>query len=145
MDTMIWVWIGVFVIMVIAEAATCVSLTSIWFAFGALAAIIPAAFGAPVWIQIICFAAVGFITIATLRPYMKKYISPKVVKSGLEEIVGKTAVAVEEISKTSGVVTVDGQLWTARTSGEPIDAEEECTIVKMDGIKLIVSKPEQPA
>jgi len=143
MDTMMWIWLGVFVLMVVIEAATYMSLTSIWFALGALAAIFAAAFNAPVWLQVICFAAVGFITIATLRPYMKKYIAPKVVKSGLEELVGKTAVVVEDVCKTDGVVTIDGQLWTARTSGEQIPAKEECTIVKMDGIKLIVAMPSE--
>jgi len=140
MDLMMWIWLGVFVIMVIIEAATCVSLTSIWFAVGALAAIAATALGAPVWAQVICFALVGFITIATLRPYMKKKIAPKVVKSGLECLIGQTAVAVEDVNKTAGVVTVDGQLWTARTTGESILADEECSILQMDGIKLIVGK-----
>ncbi|MCL2426988.1 MAG: NfeD family protein [Oscillospiraceae bacterium] len=140
MDLMMWIWLGIFVLMVIIEAATSVSLTSIWFAVGALAAILAVALGAPVWAQTVCFAAVGFITIATLRPYMRKYIAPKVVKSGLECIIGQTAVVVEDVSKTAGVVTIDGQLWTARTSGEAILSNDECVIEEMDGIKLIVGK-----
>jgi len=140
MEMMMWIWLGVFVVMVIAEAATYGSLTSIWFAIGALAAIAATALGAPLWLQIICFAVVGFITIATLRPYMKKRIAPKVVKSGLECLIGQTAVVVEDVSKTTGVVTVDGQLWTARTSGEAILSNDECIIEQMDGIKLIVGK-----
>ena len=136
-----WVWLGVFVIMVIVEAVTYVSLTSIWFAIGALAALVATALGAPPWLQMICFAAVGFITIATLRPYMKKKVAPKIVKSGLECMIGQTAVVVEDVSKTAGVVTIDGQLWTARTNGEALLSNDECIIDQMDGIKLIVSKP----
>lgn len=139
MGLMMWVWLGIFVVMVLAEAATSVSLTSIWFAFGALVAILAAGLGAPVWAQIICCVAVGMITIATLRPYMKRKIAPKIVKSGLECLIGKKAIIIEDTSKTSGVVSVNGANWTARTDGETIAANQECYIIKMDGIKLIVS------
>ena len=139
MGIMMWVWLGVFVVMVIAEAATSVSLTSIWFAIGALVGILTAGLGAPIWAQIISCVATGMITIATLRPYMKKKIAPKIVKSGLECLIGETAVVTEEVNKTSGAVTVNGAIWTARTRGETICVENECTIVEMDGIKLIVS------
>jgi len=139
MDLMMWVWLGIFVLMILAEAATSVSLTSIWFAIGALVGILAAALGAPIWLQIICCVATGMITIATLRPYMKKKIAPKVVKSGLECLVGKIAVVTEDVSKVSGAVTVDGAIWTARTHGETISVDNECIIDEMDGIKLIVS------
>jgi membrane protein implicated in regulation of membrane protease activity len=139
MGLMMWIWLGIFVIMILAEAATSVSLTSIWFALGALVGILAAGLGAPIWAQIICCVATGMITIATLRPYMKKKIAPKVVKSGLECLIGETAVVTEEVSKTRGAVTVNGAIWTARTHGEPISVESECTILEMDGIKLIVS------
>jgi membrane protein implicated in regulation of membrane protease activity len=136
---MMWVWLGVFVVMVLVEASTSVSLTSIWFAIGALAGMAMAAFGAPVWAQIICCVAIGMVTIALLRPYVKKKMEPKIVKSGLEGIIGKKATAIEEVTTTSGAVKLEGKEWNARTPQGSIAAGLECYVHKMDGTKLIVS------
>ena len=139
MELMMWVWLGVFAAMVIIEASTCVSLTTIWFAIGALAGMAMAALGAPLWAQIICCVAIGMITIALLRPYVKRKLEPKIVKSGLECIVGKKATAIEEVTATAGAVRLEGKEWNARTQGNSIAAGLECYVLKMDGTKLIVS------
>ena len=47
-------WLAAFVVFGVVEAAT-VSLTSIWFAFGALISLIAAALGAEVWLQVTLF------------------------------------------------------------------------------------------
>ena len=50
------VWLVLAIILGIIEAVT-VTLVSVWFAIGAIAAIIPAYFGIPIWGQILVFLA----------------------------------------------------------------------------------------
>ena len=53
MTTMTIVWLAAAVILGIAEAATAL-LTCIWFALGAVAAMIVALFDGALWLQILC-------------------------------------------------------------------------------------------
>ena len=48
-------WLVLLVVFLIAEAACPIHLVSIWFALGALVALLCAALGAPVWLQITLF------------------------------------------------------------------------------------------
>ena len=71
MTTMTIVWLAAAVILGIAEAATTL-LTCIWFALGAVAAMIVALFGGALWLQILVFAAVSLVTLLALRPLAKE-------------------------------------------------------------------------
>ena len=73
---MAFVWIVIAVVLGIIEAAT-VSLVSVWFAIGALVAIIPAFFDAPLWVQILVFLAVSAISFAFTRRFFKDVIKVK--------------------------------------------------------------------
>ena len=55
---MVFVWLVIAVVLGIFEAAT-VALVSIWFAIGAVAAMVPAYFNAPFWVQILVFILVS--------------------------------------------------------------------------------------
>ena len=52
-------WLVLLVVFLIAEAACPIHLVSIWFALGALVALLCAALGAPVWLQITLFVVVS--------------------------------------------------------------------------------------
>ncbi|HQH63959.1 MAG TPA: NfeD family protein, partial [Clostridiales bacterium] len=71
MDFMIYVWIALFVVLVIIEAAT-VQLVTIWFAAGALAAFIAALLDVQFWLQLLIFVAVSVLALALTRPLVKK-------------------------------------------------------------------------
>ena len=62
------VWLFIAVVLGVIEAVT-VSLVSIWFAIGALVAIIPAYFGVPVWGQILVFLAASAIAFAFTKRF----------------------------------------------------------------------------
>lgn len=68
---MIIFWLVAFVLFLIIEAATA-SLASIWFALGALVALISTALGAPLWMQIAWFIVVSAVTLYFTRPLAKK-------------------------------------------------------------------------
>ena len=61
--TMPAIWIGLIVIFLIVEGLTA-GLVTIWFAVGALAALIAAMFHAPLWLQLVWFFAVSIAAFA---------------------------------------------------------------------------------
>ena len=71
---MIIFWLALFVILLIIEIIT-VGLTTIWFAGGSMAALIVAAVGGPVWLQVILFLVVSFVLLFFTRPWAVKYLT----------------------------------------------------------------------
>ena len=59
--------------------------------------------------------------------------------SGREELIGKTAVAKTALTPT-GMVFFEGELWTATSQTGRVEAGDEVTITRVDGIKLFVAK-----
>ena len=80
-------WIIVLITAVLAEAATC-ALVSVWFALGALAALIAVVLGAGFAVQLAVFLAVSVITLAVTRPVVKK-IMPKNTPTNGELDIGR--------------------------------------------------------
>ena len=68
---MLYIWLGGVIVFAIAEALT-LSLTSIWFACGSLAAMIFASFRAPIWLQCVAFLAVSLLTLWFTKPIVQK-------------------------------------------------------------------------
>ena len=69
------IWLGVMIAFAVGEAVT-VGLTSIWFAVGALGALITAGLGLGFWPQITVFIVLSGITLALVRPLAKKLLRP---------------------------------------------------------------------
>lgn len=133
-------WAVILVILVIVEAAT-VQLVTIWFAVGALAALIAAIFDVSLTVQIIIFVAVSLLALAITRPIVKKRINQQSQPLNADRNIGKVAVVTEEIDniKATGKVKINGMDWTARSeANEIIPADKEVEIVKIEGVKLIV-------
>lgn len=140
----IYVWLAVFVLSLIVEAATA-GLASIWFAGGALVAMLLTFLGvAPVW-QVVAFVVISLLLLAFTRPLARKYINKRAEKTNVvDSIIGRTAVVTEEINNilATGKVVVDGMPWTARNvvTEEVIPTGTEVTIVSLTGVKCIVRK-----
>ena len=133
-------WAVAVVAFVILELAT-VGLASIWFALGALCALIAALLGAPLWLQIVWFAVVSVATLLLTRPLAKKYINSKTVSTNADRVIGRRAVVKERIDELAGTgaVLADGKMWSARMldggSAEPGDV---VTVREIRGVKLFV-------
>ena len=67
------IWLGLVILLGFLEALT-VTLTSIWFAVGALAAMAVALFGGALWVQILVFAVVSLICVLALRTLAIRYL-----------------------------------------------------------------------
>lgn len=135
------VWLVLMVLLLIVEAATA-GLTCIWFALGALAALIAALFNAALWLQVLWFLAVSLLTLWLTRPLAIKYLNNRKVATNADRVVGAEAVVTEAIDNISGLgaVKLEGKEWSARSeSGVDIPKGSVVIVRRIEGVKLIVS------
>ncbi len=136
------VWLVAMVVLLIVEAVV-PGLISIWFAAGALVALVFSLFGAPLWLQFVVFLVVSIALLALTRPFAKKYVNGKTQPTNADRIIGKECIVTEEIDnlRGTGAVSVDGKIWTARLNREAgsVPAGRVVEAVRIDGVKLIVT------
>ena len=137
------VWLGLLILFLGLEIAT-LGITTIWFAAGAIPAMIAAALHAPLWVQIILFLIVSLVLLIFTRPIAVKYFNKDRVKTNAESLVGRTAIVISEIDNLEGIgqVTVSGQEWSARSTEEngKIPVGAVVTVRAINGVKLIVEE-----
>ena len=135
------VWLVAMIVLLVIEGVV-PGLISIWFALGALAALVSALLHAPLWLQIVWFLAVSIAALALTRPLAKKYINAKTQPTNADMLIGKECVVRESIDNVlgAGAVSVDGKVWTARTESDEVRLQEgsRAVVVRIEGVKLIV-------
>lgn len=132
-------WFIIFIVLLIIEIFT-VNLVTIWFAIGALAAIISTYFTDNLIIQISIFIVVSILMLIILKPLTKRFRNKKAVATNLDRVIGMEAIVTEEISKNKiGEVRVDGKKWSA-VADEKIPVDTVVRVQKIEGVKLIVKK-----
>lgn len=135
------IWLVAAVILAVAEAAT-YQFISIWFACGAVCAMIAAFFTQNAVIQLAVFTACSVIFLLVSRPMVKK-LSVNKIHTNSDSLIGKTAVLTEaaDNDRATGTLRISGVEWTARSEdGRRIEQGERVVIVKIEGVKLIVRK-----
>ena len=136
------VWFILFVIFVAAEIVTAGALVSIWFCFGALAAMFAAMAGMSFTIQMVIFIAVSVVLLIFTKPFAKKLLNGRIEATNAPALIGKYGIVTEEINniEAAGAVKIDGKIWTARSSDEREIIKEgaEVKILDIQGVKLIV-------
>ena len=134
-------WLIVMIILLVVEMAT-MGLTTIWFAGGALVAMLAALLHVPFAVQAVLFLLVALVLLLFTRPIAVKYFNKNRVKTNVESVVGKQAIVTEEISNLhgKGQVTVNGQEWSARSvNAESILPAGTVVVVRaVSGVKLMV-------
>ena len=142
---MTMVWLLALVLLLIIEFLT-LSLTTIWFAGGALIALIATECGAPVVVQVIVFLAVSFLVLFLLRPSAVRYYNSKREKTNVNALIGKEAKITETVNnrENTGVAIINGQEWTARAKydNDILEVGTWAFIEEITGVKLILSKKE---
>lgn len=145
MDWMTLVWFGLLAVFLMLEGATA-AMVSVWFAGGALAAMITTVFTDALWLQITVFFVVSAVLLALLRPFAKRFAKPNQVATNVDSVPGKTGVVLEDIDNLApaGQVKLDAMIWTARsTTGENISAGAVVKVDRIEGVKLYVTKIEE--
>lgn len=139
-------WLVALVLFIVIEIAT-MGLTTIWFAGGALLAVVASALGLPLAAQIVLFFAVSFILLYFTRPIAVKYFNKDRVKTNAESLVGRQAIVISEIDNLQGIgqVTVGGMEWSARTAetGIRLEVGSVVNIIAINGVKLIVEEKKE--
>ncbi len=140
-NAMIYIWIALTVVFIIAEAASA-QLTTVWFALGSLVAFVLAICGVnSIAVQIIVFLAVSAVSLIATRPLVKKMMSKRVVATNADRNIGEIGITISEINNLEGTgeVKVKGVIWTARSAADNVIPEGARVQVKsIEGVKLIV-------
>ena len=139
-------WLAAMVVFILAEAAT-VTLVSIWFAAGALMAIVVALFGGGVGLQVTVFLVVAILLLASLRGVVRKHFTPRLQKTNIDSIIGTTGVVTTPVNNIAalGRVTISGMEWSARsTTGAPLPEGAKVIVDRIEGVKVFVSLAEEP-
>ena len=143
-ETWMWViWLSVFVLSLIVEAVG-TDLVSIWFAAGALVALLISFIpGVTWWIELIVFFVVSLALLLSLRPLVHHFMRRDIQRSNIDEIVHKKGIMVAKIDLLhQGEVKINDVIWTAiganETDSIPVGATVE--ILAVSGNKLVVKK-----
>ena len=132
-------WLIAAIVFVGVEAAT-TALVSVWFAVGAVAALVASLFTQSLGVQLVVFAVVSAIALAVMVPALAKrrgqHAAP--VTNGSPLSIGKQGVVLRAINPGElGRVHVDGLDWQAK-SETPLAAGEKCEVKDVDGAVLVV-------
>ena len=133
-------WLVLTVVFVITEALS-IALISIWFAVGAVLAMVSALFGAPLWLQLLIFIAVSGVLVLAAKPLSEKMINKRAVQTNADRVIGQTAFVTQTInnSLSTGQVRVLEQVWTARSVSDELIVEGTTVVVKdIQGVKVLV-------
>lgn len=135
------IWLGALLLFLIIEGQTA-AVVSLWFAAGALAAMIAAICGAEIWLQAVLFVTVSAALLACLRPIVRKYFTPGLQKTNADALIGTVGPVMEDIDNVRAVgrVKLGGMEWSARsTTGAPIAKDALVQVDRIEGNKVFVS------
>ena len=141
------IWLGLMALFLVVEAAT-VTMVSLWFAGGALAAMAISALGGGLMLQIAAFLVVSTGLLALLRPLARKHFTPKLTKTNVDSVIGTEGYVTADIDNVAatGTVKLGAMEWTARSAnGEKISTGTLVKVEKIEGVKAFVIPVEVPA
>ena len=146
MNPLVFVWLVAVIVFLAVEIST-VTLTSIWFAAGALAAMLVAMFNEYLSAQVIAFVRVAIGLLYATKPWARKFIDTKKVNTNADRAIGEEVRVVERVSNLdqTGRAFVHGMEWTVRTEDDNIVIEqgELVRVLRIAGVKLIVERVEE--
>jgi membrane protein implicated in regulation of membrane protease activity len=141
MDFMWIIWLSIFVVALVIEAIG-TDLVSIWFAAGALVALILSLIpDVPWWVELIIFVVISLATLCCFRPLVHKYMRRNLVNSNIDEMVHKKGLLVAKIDLLHhGEVKINDVIWTAIADEEKVSIPVGATVevLAVSGNKLIV-------
>jgi len=140
-SSMLWiVWLTA------AAALVCVEFFAPALVLGllAVAATVAAAvagLGGPLLAQILAFAITGVAALLIVRPIARRHMAlPPLVREGSDALIGKTAVVVDQVTATRGLIRLRGEEWSARSFDEhqviPVGAQVD--VMEIDGALAVV-------
>ena len=141
MEFFTFLWLALLIAFLVVEAST-VTLISLWFAAGALVALIATLLHAPMWLQLVLFFAVSAGLLACLRPMARKHFTPKLTKTNLDAVIGSEGYVIADIDNLAaiGTVKLGAMEWSARSvDGHFIKAGTCVKVERIEGVKVFVT------
>ena len=136
---MCFLWLIIFIVLIITELLT-INLVTIWFAFGALLALVVEVSFSNIVLDIITFVITSFLLIILTKPIISRLKVKKIEATNLDMVINKIGIVTEDINQDKiGEVKVLGKRWSAYSSTE-IKKNEKVKILSIDGVKLKVEK-----
>lgn len=139
------IWIALIIVFAAVEIAT-VGLTTIWFAGGAIAALLCDAVGLGIGFQFAVFVVVSLVLLFFTRPWALKYLKPHLVRTNYEGNIGENVCITETVDniKGTGTAVLKGQEWTARAyeEGKIFEAGTIVKVKEIRGVTLYVAESE---
>ena len=133
------IWLVIFIVLVIIELIT-INLVTIWFAFGALLALVVEVSFSNIVLDIITFVITSFLLIILTKPIIGRLKVKKVEATNLDMVINKIGIVTEDINQDKiGEVKVLGKRWSAYSNTE-LKKDEKVKILSIDGVKLKVEK-----
>lgn len=134
------IWLVAMIGFLIAEALT-VGLVGIWFAGGALVAVILSLLEVSPLMQIIVFFAVSICLLVFTRKIFVEKLNTGKENTNVDALIGETGQVISTIYPMEiGQVKLKGQVWSALADDSLLTIEEgtHVTIKAIEGVKLIV-------
>lgn len=136
-----WLWLVLALGLVGVELLS-LDLVLAMLAAGALAAGVAALAGAPLGLQLGVFVVVSLLTLVAVRPVALRHLRKDTGASAsyLDGLVGRRLTADSPVTEDAGVLTVDGETWSARIEpgARPAAPGQEVTVLEVAGAHLVV-------
>jgi membrane protein implicated in regulation of membrane protease activity len=135
-------WLGAALLLAVAEMLS-LDLFLIMLSGGALVGLLLSLLGVPFWVQVLGFAVASALLLFALRPWLLRHLRDRVplVETNAAGLVGKTGVAVAEVTEHAGRVKLSGEVWTARTEGgQVVPLGGHVRVVRIAGATAIVAR-----
>lgn len=145
-DRMWWMlWLAAAGLLGVAEFFT-LTLVAGLLAGAALVAAVTAGLGAALPIQLAAFAVSAGVGLVAVRPIAKRHLAlPPVTREGSYALVGRSALVMQQVSATGGLVHLAGEDWSARSYVEDqvIPPGVRVDVFEIDGATALVH-PSEP-
>ena len=132
-------WLAAAVFFLVVEAST-VSMTSVWFAIGAAAALLTCLFTGSLRAQALVFIVVSVLCLWAFRPLAAK-LHRKATPTNADRNLGREATVLTPVTaEVPGRVRLDGVDWNARcvTPGDRLEPGARCRIAEIHSTLLLV-------
>jgi membrane protein implicated in regulation of membrane protease activity len=137
------IWLAVMVVFFIIEGMT-YALICVWFAGGAIAALIMSLIGFNMLISSTVFVIVSAILLLLLRPTAIRLTAGRKTRTNADRVIGQEGIVIVRIDpiKGEGQIKVIGQTWSAKPEdgSSVFEPDQRVEVVGITGVKAIVKE-----
>lgn len=135
------IWALIAIVLLILETIT-VDFFFLMLSVGAFATAVVAVITDSLALQVITFSVVAIVSLLFVRPWAREHVNASSGKeSNVYAMHGREAIALGEITDTSGRVKIGGEVWSARALDDiVIPAGAEVIVERIEGANAVVSE-----